>query len=185
MPGRSTPVTSNRWTIRTVTLAIVLIAACGQPGGAYFAAQDATAVGGPAPAGDQALLGITDLVARPGDTVQLVDARPTGESGQGTLTAFALPRSRTGGGGIGGVIGDTFDDGLSFSRYATPLQGFHFTTSDGTIEVVVEVRSAQNGRVSFDGVDLVFTVNGSGQQVEHFPSAGRVCFASPAPTGCP
>lgn len=164
-------------------LAAVLIAGCTSQSG-YFPTQDASTVGIPAATNGQALLEVTDLAALGNDTVRLVDARPTGVSGAGMLTAYALRTVQTGGGGIGAIAGDTFGDGFSFSAHAVPVQGFVFSSTDGPVEVVMRVQSGTKETVSYDGVDLVYTINGGQQETQHFPAAGIACFASPAPSGC-
>jgi hypothetical protein len=160
----------------------ILAVSCGGPGSAYFEQPESTLVNGPATAGGQALVGIVELAARPGDRVELKGLELTGAD-RGAFKPYVLRLKETGG-GIGGTDGDTFGDGLSFARYARDLAGFVFTSQDGDVQVVSAFRSARKARLSFTGAVLLFSVNGGAGQEELFPAAGVLCFDSPRPAAC-
>ncbi|MGH2466749.1 MAG: hypothetical protein ACRDGL_03350 [Candidatus Limnocylindrales bacterium] len=144
---------------------------------------DAVAVSGPSHVGEQSLLGVDELRANRGDTVELVSAQAVGGPREG-VTAYVLRLVETGGGGVGGISGDLFGDGLSFSRYAKPLSGFTFKQADGPIQVVMRVVLNQPGAVSFSAVDVTFRIDGGSLRVQELPTQGRVCFDDPTPATC-
>jgi hypothetical protein len=162
---------------------VIALAGCtATPSESYFAPINGIDIGGPGRPGVQSLLGIADIRARGGDTVELVSATALGASAA-DVSSYVLRLSETHG-GIGGIQGDTFGDGLSFAAYAKPLAGFTFSAADGEIEIVLRLTSRQPGHVAFSSVDLTFRVNGGTERVQRLPTAGTICFGNPPPSSC-
>lgn len=67
-----------------------------------------------------------------------------------------------------------------------PIEGASVPYADDPsiqTEVVVEIHSLEAGRVSFEAVRIVFTVDGRPRS-QIIPMGVAVCFADPAPEGC-
>lgn len=172
---------------RLLALAWVVLAGC-ELDNPYFTEPDrmyATAV---AALGEARYVGVAFLAGREGDTVELVSAEPIEPVGIGPVGIsndviwHALPLPVPGADASIGVVDETWAGIGSL----VPMEGASVPYAEDPsvqTEVVVEIRSLESGRVSFEAVRIVFTVDGRPRS-QVIPMGVAVCFDDPAPESC-
>jgi len=139
--------------------AAVWLAARAWLGAPCFAEPATTQLAGPATVGRPTHIGTACIAARPGETVVLQSLTLAGVD-PSAVSGHVLAMGETGHGGIGGVDGDTFSDGLSFARLPKPIDGVVPTADMGPVQSVAEFASRTRARLESSDAVLRFTVDG-------------------------
>jgi hypothetical protein len=169
-----------------VPVVLLTLVACGGGPEAYFPPDTQRSIQRISVAlGDTAVTGFTRIQAKPGDTIELLDAGPTNLVGDAFVEPFLILMSETGGGGVGAMrLTEAWQPGVMLPDLLVPFAGFVLTPETGVVQIVFATTPRAPGRVTWDHTRLRFTVDGA-EFTQEWPYGARICAGDPEPSDCP